>query len=118
MSSPISFVVWIVTGSLVGWLAGRSGRPPAVPEYTVTGIVGAILGGLLWAPFFFEAQAQNIYVFGASTSSRHCAVLRLASGSWSYCVGEVGHCSRDSNDRCRESNRAHVTVRCTRSMDH
>jgi uncharacterized membrane protein YeaQ/YmgE (transglycosylase-associated protein family) len=80
----MSFVIWIATGSLVGWLAGRSEQSPAVPEYTVTGIVGAILGGLLWAPFFFESQTRDIsvYVFDFLSFHIFASLCGATLGFW------------------------------------
>jgi uncharacterized membrane protein YeaQ/YmgE (transglycosylase-associated protein family) len=51
----INFIVWIIVGGLVGWLASvimnTSGQQSVLMDIIV-GIVGAFLGGLLLAPLF------------------------------------------------------------------
>jgi uncharacterized membrane protein YeaQ/YmgE (transglycosylase-associated protein family) len=63
----MSFVIWIVVGGLVGWLAGRFEGKKAVPTYLTLGIVGAVAGGLLWLPWYSVSSAgmksTPIFVF-------------------------------------------------------
>jgi uncharacterized membrane protein YeaQ/YmgE (transglycosylase-associated protein family) len=51
----INFIIWIVVGAVLGWLAsmimGRNGSQGLLLDIVV-GIVGAFLGGLLLAPLF------------------------------------------------------------------
>jgi len=63
----LSFAIWIISGGLVGWLAGRCESGKAVPTYLTLGIVGAIAGGLLWLPWYSVSKAgmvsNPIFVF-------------------------------------------------------
>lgn len=63
----MSFAIWIISGGLVGWLAGRYEGEKAVPTYVTLGIVGAIAGGLLWLPWYSVSKAgmdsNAIFVF-------------------------------------------------------
>jgi hypothetical protein len=54
MSFAMSFVIWTVAGAVIGQFARRSEPNPAVHSYpyVTLGIVGGILGGLLWFPKF------------------------------------------------------------------
>lgn len=51
----INFIIWIVVGAILGWLAsmimGRSAQQGLLLDIVV-GIVGALLGGWLIAPLF------------------------------------------------------------------
>jgi uncharacterized membrane protein YeaQ/YmgE (transglycosylase-associated protein family) len=51
----INFIIWIVVGAVIGWLASMIMRRDAQQGFLldiVVGIVGAFLGGLLLAPLF------------------------------------------------------------------
>lgn len=51
----INFIIWIVVGAVLGWLASMIMRRDASQGFLldiVVGIVGAFLGGLLLAPLF------------------------------------------------------------------
>lgn len=51
----INFIIWIVVGAVLGWLASmvmnRNGQQGLLLDIVV-GIVGAFLGGFLLAPLF------------------------------------------------------------------
>ena len=84
MSFVMSFVIWTVTGGLVGWLAGRCERhPAAVRSYRMAGLVGAILGGFLWFPAF-EAQPGSIliFIFDFLTFHLFAALFGSTAGFW------------------------------------
>ncbi len=51
----INFIIWIVLGGIIGWLASKVMRTDAqqgVILNVVVGIVGALLGGWLLSPLF------------------------------------------------------------------
>ena len=51
----MTFVIWLVVGGLLGWVASmlmRTDAPQGLILNIVVGIVGAFLGGLLLAPMF------------------------------------------------------------------
>ncbi len=51
----INFLVWIIVGGLIGWLASmimRTNSQQGPLLNIVVGIVGAFIGGLLLAPLF------------------------------------------------------------------
>ena len=51
----MAFIIWLVAGGLIGWLAGlvmQNEAQRAVLLNVVVGVVGAMLGGWLIAPLF------------------------------------------------------------------
>ena len=51
----MSFIIWLVVGGLVGWLASvvmKTDAQQGVVLNIVVGIIGALLGGWLLAPLF------------------------------------------------------------------
>jgi uncharacterized membrane protein YeaQ/YmgE (transglycosylase-associated protein family) len=51
----MNFIVWIVVGGIIGWLASivmKTNAQQGLFLNIVVGIVGAFLGGLLLAPLF------------------------------------------------------------------
>ncbi len=51
----INFIIWLIIGGVIGWLASmvmRTDAQQGVILNIVVGIVGAFLGGLLLAPLF------------------------------------------------------------------
>jgi uncharacterized membrane protein YeaQ/YmgE (transglycosylase-associated protein family) len=51
----INFILWIIVGGILGWIASMIMRTDAQQGALlniIVGIVGAILGGLLLAPLF------------------------------------------------------------------
>jgi hypothetical protein len=55
MSFTVGFVIWVVTGRVICWLARRSEPQSGGHPYPFMslGIVGGVLGGLIWFPLFF-----------------------------------------------------------------
>jgi uncharacterized membrane protein YeaQ/YmgE (transglycosylase-associated protein family) len=92
----MSFVIWIVVGGLVGWLAGRYEDEKAVPTYLTIGIVGAITGGLLWSPWFWVSKeglgSIPIFIFEFSTFHIFAAVFGSTAGFWAV---HIVHLIRD-----------------------
>ncbi len=51
----INFIIWLIVGGVIGWLASMVMRTDAQQGLIlniVVGIIGAFLGGLLLAPLF------------------------------------------------------------------
>ncbi len=51
----INFIIWIVVGAIIGWLASKVMHTDANQGFlldVIVGIVGAFLGGLLLSPLF------------------------------------------------------------------
>jgi uncharacterized membrane protein YeaQ/YmgE (transglycosylase-associated protein family) len=51
----MSFIIWLVVGGLVGWLASvvmKTDAQQGIILNIVVGIIGALLGGWLLAPLF------------------------------------------------------------------
>lgn len=51
----MNFIIWIVIGGIIGWLASmvmKTNAQQGIFLNIVVGIVGAFLGGLLLAPLF------------------------------------------------------------------
>jgi len=51
----INFIIWLIVGGVIGWLASMVMRTDAQQGLLlniIVGIVGAFLGGLLLAPLF------------------------------------------------------------------
>jgi uncharacterized membrane protein YeaQ/YmgE (transglycosylase-associated protein family) len=51
----MSFIIWLVIGGLVGWLASvvmKTDAQQGIVLNIVVGIIGALLGGWLLAPLF------------------------------------------------------------------
>jgi uncharacterized membrane protein YeaQ/YmgE (transglycosylase-associated protein family) len=51
----INFIIWLIVGGILGWLASivmRTDAQQGILLNIIVGIVGAFLGGLLLAPLF------------------------------------------------------------------
>jgi len=76
------FIVWLIAGGLIGWLASSIMRPEAEQGAAldvVVGVVGAVLGGWLIAPLFGAGSLhQNDFSAAALMSSLLGAVVLLA----------------------------------------
>ncbi|HEV7505050.1 MAG TPA: hypothetical protein VGS07_09080 [Thermoanaerobaculia bacterium] len=65
MSFVSSFVIWVLTGGMVGWLVARNGGHPTAVRSVMIGIASGLVGGLLWFPWFSSAEVRPgwIYLF-------------------------------------------------------
>jgi uncharacterized membrane protein YeaQ/YmgE (transglycosylase-associated protein family) len=78
----MNFIVWLVIGGLLGWVAsmimGTNARQGIILN-VVVGIVGAFLGGLLLAPLFGTGTInQSDFSIGSLLVSLLGAVILLA----------------------------------------
>jgi uncharacterized membrane protein YeaQ/YmgE (transglycosylase-associated protein family) len=58
----MSFIIWLVIGGLVGWLASvvmKTDAQQGVVLNIIVGIVGALLGGWLLSPLFGTATINQ-----------------------------------------------------------
>jgi uncharacterized membrane protein YeaQ/YmgE (transglycosylase-associated protein family) len=49
----MNLIIWLTVGSIIGWVAGNQiklqrRRRRVMPKSITIGVVGALLGGLLW----------------------------------------------------------------------
>jgi uncharacterized membrane protein YeaQ/YmgE (transglycosylase-associated protein family) len=80
--SAVSFIVWLIVGGLLGWVAslimGTNDRQGMFLNIIV-GIVGAFLGGLLLAPLFGTGTInQSDFSIGSLFVSFLGAIILLA----------------------------------------
>jgi uncharacterized membrane protein YeaQ/YmgE (transglycosylase-associated protein family) len=78
----INFIVWLIVGGVVGWLASlimRTDAQQGVFLNIIVGIVGAALGGWLISPLLgVPSINQDSFSFGALVVSLIGAVILLA----------------------------------------
>lgn len=78
----MNFIIWIVVGGVLGWLASlvmRTDAQQGLILNVVVGIVGALLGGWLLAPLFGVGTInQGDFSIGALLVSFLGAVILLA----------------------------------------
>ncbi|WP_026075691.1 GlsB/YeaQ/YmgE family stress response membrane protein [Noviherbaspirillum massiliense] len=78
----MNFIIWIVVGGILGWLASMVMRTDAQQGLflnIIVGIVGALLGGWLLAPLFGTGTInQNDFSIGSLLVSFLGAVVLLA----------------------------------------
>lgn len=78
----MNFIIWIVVGGLVGWVASKIMRTDAqqgILLNIVVGIIGALLGGWLISPLVGQPTInQNAFSIGALLVSLVGAVILLA----------------------------------------
>lgn len=78
----MDFVIWIVVGGLLGWVASKimgTDAQQAILLNIVVGIVGAVLGGWLISPLVgVPTINQGAFSAGAITVSLIGAVILLA----------------------------------------
>ncbi|HZM35867.1 MAG TPA: hypothetical protein VFC18_15405 [Burkholderiales bacterium] len=76
----MEFIVWIVTGSLVGWLAhaviGLNGERSRLVSMAM-GVAGAVVGGKTLAPMFIVAPLDPISVTSLAFAGGAAATLLL-----------------------------------------
>ncbi len=78
----INFIVWLIVGGIIGWLASLVMRTDAQQGAflnVVVGIVGAAIGGWLISPLLgMPTINQNAFSLGAMLVSLIGAVILLA----------------------------------------
>jgi uncharacterized membrane protein YeaQ/YmgE (transglycosylase-associated protein family) len=78
----INFIVWLIVGGVLGWLASmvmRTDKQQGVILNVVVGIVGAFLGGLLISPLLGRGTInQSDFSLGGLLVSFLGAVILLA----------------------------------------
>ncbi|HJS21567.1 MAG TPA: GlsB/YeaQ/YmgE family stress response membrane protein [Steroidobacteraceae bacterium] len=78
----MSFIIWLVVGGLVGWLASvvmKTDAQQGIVLNIVVGIIGALLGGWLLAPLFGTATInQGDFTLSGLLVSFLGAVILLA----------------------------------------
>jgi len=78
----INFIIWIIVGGILGWLASllmRTNAQQGVLLDIIVGIVGAFLGGLLLAPLFGTGTInQNDFSLSGLLVSLLGAIILLA----------------------------------------
>lgn len=78
----INFIVWLVVGGIIGWLASRVMRTDAqqgIILNIVVGIIGALVGGMVLSPLFgIGTINQSNFSIGGLLVSFLGAVILLA----------------------------------------
>lgn len=78
----MAFIIWLVAGTLIGWLAGlvmQNEAQQGVLVNVAVGVVGAMLGGWFIAPLFgVGAMNQNDFSATGLMASLLGAVVLLA----------------------------------------
>jgi len=78
----MSFIIWIIIGGVLGWLASmvmRTDAQQGILLNIIVGIVGALLGGWLLAPLFGTGTInQNDFSIGSLLVSFLGAIILLA----------------------------------------
>jgi len=78
----MNFIIWIVVGGILGWLASlvmRTDAQQGILLNVVVGIVGALLGGWLLAPLFGTGTInQNDFSISSLLVSFLGAIVLLA----------------------------------------
>lgn len=58
----LNFIIWLIVGGLLGWIASlvmRTDAQQGVLMNVIVGIIGAFLAGLLLTPLFGESTINN-----------------------------------------------------------
>jgi uncharacterized membrane protein YeaQ/YmgE (transglycosylase-associated protein family) len=78
----MNFIIWLVVGGLIGWLASKVMRTDAqqgVILNVIVGIVGALLGGWLISPLVgLPTINQDVFSVGAMVVSLIGSIILLA----------------------------------------
>jgi uncharacterized membrane protein YeaQ/YmgE (transglycosylase-associated protein family) len=78
----INFIVWLIVGGIVGWVASlimRTDAQQGIVLNVVVGIVGAALGGWLLSPLVgVPSINQSVFSLGALLVSLVGAIVLLA----------------------------------------
>lgn len=79
----MNFIVWIVVGGVLGWLASKvmhTDHQQGIMLNVIVGIVGAFLAGLLLSPIFgVPTINQDVFSMGAMLVSLAGAVILLGA---------------------------------------
>jgi uncharacterized membrane protein YeaQ/YmgE (transglycosylase-associated protein family) len=79
----MNFIIWIVIGGILGWIASmimRTNAQQGLLLNVLVGIVGALLGGWLLTPLFGTGTInQNDFSLGSLVVSLLGAVILLAA---------------------------------------
>lgn len=78
----MNFIIWLIVGSLVGWVAGiimGTNRRKGLLMNIIVGIVGAFLAGIVLTPYFgISTINQNNFSFPSLMVSLLGAIILLA----------------------------------------
>ena len=78
----MNFIIWLIVGSLVGWVAGSimgTNRRMGLLFNIIVGIVGAFLAGITLTPYFgISPVNQNNFSFSSLMVSLLGAIILLA----------------------------------------
>jgi uncharacterized membrane protein YeaQ/YmgE (transglycosylase-associated protein family) len=78
----MNFIIWLIVGGLVGWVASMvmgTNRQQGILMNVIVGIVGAFLAGLVLTPYFgISTINQNNFSFPALLVSLLGAIILLA----------------------------------------
>lgn len=78
----MNFIIWLVVGGLIGWVASmimRTNGQQGVVLNVIVGIVGALVGGWLISPLVgLPTINQDVFSVGAMTVSLIGAIILLA----------------------------------------
>ena len=78
----INFIIWLIVGALVGWVASlimRTNKQQGLIADIIVGIVGAFVGGLILSPLFHVSTInENNFSLPALLVSLGGAVILLA----------------------------------------
>ena len=78
----MNIIIWLIVGGIVGWIASLIMRTDAQQGWLlniIVGIVGAFLGGLIFAPMFGTGTInQGEFSLGSLLVSLAGAVILLA----------------------------------------
>jgi uncharacterized membrane protein YeaQ/YmgE (transglycosylase-associated protein family) len=89
----INFIVWIVVGAVIGWVASiimRTNRWQGTIADIVVGIVGAFVGGYVLSPLFHVSTInEGNFSIPALLVSLGGAVILLAVFKLLRCIGWV-----------------------------
>jgi uncharacterized membrane protein YeaQ/YmgE (transglycosylase-associated protein family) len=77
----MNFIIWLVVGGLIGWIASKIMKTDAQQGLllnVIVGIVGSFLGGLLLSPLFGVGSLNQGFSLPAALISLGGAVILLA----------------------------------------
>ena len=99
----MNFIIWLVIGGIIGWLASmvmRTDAQQGVVLNVVVGIVGALLGGWLISPLVgVPTINQNAFSLPAMLVSLVGAIILLASSTCSAAAGHVDRAALPQRQR-------------------